>query len=411
MNGTPSVVTHDGETVHFESKNPSDGFSIFSRQGVSLPKPDRVSRLQAVFFAITENLCTYIGEDISAREIQALDRAVADLSLKDHSGLVWFRSSGSTGVPKFILHSGTSLIRSAQSMSRALSLPQDGRMLHMFRTDYMSGILNAFVLPWELGMEIYIAPVFNFSTPFILDKFCSTERENVMWVAPNMLKAMTLSTDAARMKNIHSVISATGPLSSLEWERFREKFPTTRLFNTYGSTEQLFHTATSSSAEWEGVGKAIPGVSITVNEAGLISISSETTCLGVLDSNLNFISTSAIETQDKGVWIDTENLEVLGREDDFLSIGGLQVNMASLESQFLDVEDVKDCALHVQGTNSWSEVTLIVEAVDGVDLSQLEETIRNRALELIRHRIRLTFASVPRLANGKLDRQALRISK
>jgi len=404
----PKVVDHSGFPVEFNQSQIEDSFLAFRRDGVSVPKRDRTSILRAVYFAITENVAIYVGSEISCQEQLKLEEITNKFRPMSGKGLLWFRSSGSTGVPKFILHSGESLGKSAKSIQAVIDFPSNSRMLHFFPTHYMSGILNCFVLPWQMGMEIFLAPVFNFSTPKALGRFCSSEKSNVLWASPNMVRAITLGTSMEDMDHVVAVINATGPISPNDASNFIAKFPKTRLINTYGSTEQLFISATMPLADWEGVGRALPGVKVEISRRGIISIKSETTCFGVLDSSFSFSESTSLETQDLGEWLSNGNLELIGRTGDYVSIGGEQVNLAELELEFSKIEGVVDCGFELFGNKSWSEVVLVTEISDELLERKIERQLREMALRQIGQHIRLEFRPLPRLSSGKPDKRLMR---
>lgn len=404
----PCVIDPSGSLVGFNKSQIEDSFLAYRRGGVSIPKRDRLSILKAVYFAFTENLAIYIGPDISHLEQLQLEKVTREFKPRSSKGLLWFRSSGSTGVPKFILHSGESLAQSAKSIRAVIEFTSDSRMLHFFPTHYMSGILNCFVLPWQLEMEIFLAPVFNFATPRVLSEFCSSEKSNLFWASPNMVRAITLGTTPEDMEHVVAVINATGPISHNDVRNFVAKFPKTRLVNTYGSTEQLFIAATSPLDKWEGVGRTLPGVKVEISSSGIISIESQTTCLCVMDSSFSLREPTSLETQDLGEWLSNGNLELIGRTGDYVSIGGEQVNLAELELEFSNIEGVVDCGFELRGNTSWSEVVLVTEISDQQMERRIETQLREIALRQIGQHIRFEFRPLPRLSNGKPDKRIMR---
>lgn len=403
----PQVLVHNGKVLNFDDGQAKSSFSRYDRLGICFPKSDRLSRLIAVYKSFTQNLTVYLGDEISPPEILELERVTEEFKSSSSNGLFWFRSSGSTGVPKFILHSGESLRKSSLALANVIDFPDDSRLISFFSTNYMSGILNSFFLPWQLGLEIYLAPVFNFSTPRSLGDYCSSERNNLFWGSPNMIKAIALGASPEHLSRVSTVINATGPISPNEVRGFIEKFHDTHLLNTYGSTEQLFLTATTPLLEWEGVGKPIPGVMIQLDSEGLVSIGSETTCLCVLGSGTKLTRPDMLITQDYGRWIEDGNLELLGRRGDVVSLGGVQTDLSELEQRLCEVENVFDCAFELQGTNSWSELTLLVEIDEKGEEKIVDTKLRDLSLKLVGHQVRVVFGAIPRLPNGKIDRRRL----
>lgn len=407
MMSLPQVLVHDGKSLDFGAEQVTSSFSRFDSFGVSIPKNDRFSRLLAVYQSFTQNLAVYLGDEISLPEILELEKVTEEFKSSSSNGLFWFRSSGSTGEPKFILHSGESLRKSALALASVIDFPEDSRLISFFPTSYMSGILNSFILPWQLGLQVYLAPVFNFSTPKSLGDYCSKERNNLFWGSPNMIKAITFGASPEHLGRVSKVINATGPLHPKEAKGFIEKFHNTHLLNTYGSTEQLFLTSTAPISEWEGVGKPIPGVMIQLDSEGIVSIASETTCLCVLGSDTRLARPDIMTTQDYGRWSEDGNLELLGRIGDVVSIGGVQTDLSELEQKLSEVKSISDCAFELRGTNSWSELTLLVELDEKGAEKIVDTKLRDLLLGLVGHQVRIEFGAIPRLPNGKTDRRRL----
>lgn len=101
------------------------------------------------------------------------------------------------------------------------------------------------------------------------------------------------------------------------------------------------------------------------------------------------------------------NLTVLGRYDDMLVSGGSNIHPQQVEEILKRCEGVTDAALTSVEDEVWGDF-LVAAVVANVTDEVLEEWCRNELTGTARPRHFVRFATLPRNALGKLDRQALR---
>lgn len=394
-------------------KNPDSFLKVWNPAGLSVASENRISQALAAIWALESDAPVLVpepGQSLNSKQVFELQTITRECS---EGGAIWFRSSGSSGVPKFVLHSTHALIRASENLLSAAPNLAGGRYIHFFPTYYMAGLLNNMIFPWVSGAEILLAPTFNFSSPRSLHKLLSPTLQNNVWLSPNMLAGILAGSTKETVSRFSNIICATGATSKSIFARFGEAgMPD--LYNSYGSTEQLFLTLTSGSGSWEGVGYPLPGVSVNVNERGCLMVHGPFEPLAMLagDSLDRMSWSSPFETQDVGMVAEDGSVELIGRADDWVSIGGIQKNLRAYELAAQEVEGVITACVSYSATNSFRDLKLLVE-FDGA--SEGEETAR----DAIAHQLRkvfpsneipgsIEFSEIPRLANGKVDRLRLR---
>jgi acyl-coenzyme A synthetase/AMP-(fatty) acid ligase len=146
-------------------------------------------------------------------------------------------------------------------------------------------------------------------------------------------------------KNEHTlnwefVFSATGPLETLIRDDFRKNMGV-EVFNTYGSTEQMFISGETIPDIEVSCGQAFSGVSLAIrSKSQIVSVKSNVVAIGVFSWNTvlesyDFNAQSpdeSIETADVGS-IKAGRLYLAGRTDSMVVLGGLNVSLSAIENE------------------------------------------------------------------------------
>lgn len=140
--------------------------------------------------------------------------------------------------------------------------------------------------------------------------------------------------------NWEFVFSATGPLETLIRDDFRKNMGV-EVFNTYGSTEQMFISGETIPDIEVSCGQAFSGVSLAIrSKSQIVSVKSNVVAIGVFSWNTvlesyDFNAQSpdeSIETADVGS-IKAGRLYLAGRTDSMVVLGGLNVSLSAIENE------------------------------------------------------------------------------
>lgn len=101
------------------------------------------------------------------------------------------------------------------------------------------------------------------------------------------------------------------------------------------------------------------------------------------------------------------NLHVLGRADDVLISGGVNLHPASIERLLTECPGVADVAVTAVDDPRWGDLLVAIFCGD-IDESQFEQWCRDHLESGQRPRRFLRVALLPRNAGGKIDREILR---
>ena len=225
-----------------------------------------------------------------------------------------------------------------------------------------------------------------------------------------MLSAIRGVTTEA-LSGLRYAISCTAPLHESIKEQFEDRFGIPVL-QSYGLCETLIttiedpgHPAPNSAGK--AVGKA---GAVSISRNGEIVISNGAHFAGYLDGNEQVKIVEPYRTGDTGHLDDSQNLHITGRLSEVINVNGVKFSPETVESAINDLPGVTERA--VVGYEASSHQTKIAAMVVGesVEAIYILENLRKRlSSEQIPHEIK-PVDSLPKTANGKIDRVALRRS-
>ena len=158
-------------------------------------------------------------------------------------------------------------------------------------------------------------------------------------------------------------------------------------------------------------GRPLDGVEVTIADDGQILIGGKVLFSGYrLRPELTRASLvdGRLATADRGRWTDGR-LEVLGRRDQVVITGGLNVDLAEVESLVRSWAERSGGDAVVVGIPDPEWGTKIVAVTEGPgDLVDLQQTVRRALPAYAAPRDLVTLKRLPRLASGKPDRRAIR---
>ena len=186
---------------------------------------------------------------------------------------------------------------------------------------------------------------------------------------------------------------------------------------SYGMTETTSQAATAPPAlvrEKPGtVGAPLQGLDVRVGESGEVKIRGSTVAAGYVGAELSVLDSDGwLATGDLGEMDGDGHLWISGRVSDRIVTGGVNVDPAEVEGVLLRHDGVLDVAVVGLPDDPWGEVVAaaVVRAV-GEDPSPAElGSLARACLATAKVPRRWLFlAEIPRNANGKIDRDAVRL--
>tara|TARA_Y100000588_G_scaffold261788_1_gene276401 strand:+ start:61 stop:696 length:636 start_codon:yes stop_codon:yes gene_type:complete len=199
-----------------------------------------------------------------------------------------------------------------------------------------------------------------------------------------------------------------GPLGATIAKRAREM--SLPVAPTYGTTETAGMVTLLPPdlflAGHEGVGSALPGMEVVIENDGFLRIRSDSLCSGY--HHQDFDEGAWLQTSDFGSWDDTGSLHIEGRSDRIVNTGGIKVSPQKIENAILQTGLVKTCLVAGVADEEWGQRLVAFCCPISVDPLLLKEALEES----------LEKPSIPKLIRpvdylpitdlGKPDRNAIK---
>ncbi len=343
--------------------------------------------------------------------------------LEDDDVAVVVATSGSMGEPRGVLLSGSALIASAKASDTRLGGPSRWVMalpahhvagLQVLVRAHLSGI-PPIPLDSVGGAGHFSAAEFANATRAaraIAD--CDGAQLRTALVPTQLARIVELGPSASDVLGAYDAI-LIGGAAAAHGLIARATSLGARIITTYGMTE------TSGGAVYDGTPLAGVAVRIVDSDAdgvGRIELSGPTVARGYrLRPDLTEASfgPNLHRTSDRGRIDASNRLVVVGRIDDVVQVGGINVSVAAVEAAIQEHAMVAEAAVVATDDDQWgSKVTAFIVATDADSLSgqPLTDSIIERAANALgaesRPRDVVVMTSLPTLPTGKIDREQLR---
>ncbi|HLA33202.1 MAG TPA: amino acid adenylation domain-containing protein [Pseudomonas sp.] len=345
-------------------------------------------------------------------------------------------TSGSTGAPKGVVVSQSNLIHYIDGVLHALQLPADASL---------SALASVAA---DLGYTAWLGALLSGRTLRLLDETLASDPEalaeslarqpvDCLKIVPAHLKALLAVAEPQRLLPRHSLVLGGEGLDLPLVQRLRELAPHCRIINHYGPTETtvgcLSHAVDSVAPSLSGlvpVGSPLANVSVQVLDAYLNPLPQGSAGelyvggAGVANGYLGQPGLSAerfipdpfaadgsrlYRTGDRARLLPGGLVEFLGRIDNQVKIRGFRVELGEIEACLKACPELRDALVLAQPAANGEGLRLVAYLVPAQPI-QVEVLRQQLAAQLPDYMLPSAFvelAELPRLANGKVDRQNL----
>lgn len=347
------------------------------------------------------------GTEVSDGELHsALDDGIQVFSL----------TGGTSGQLKAIAISRSATIARIVAQIIELGVRREHRFLAM--TPLFHGAARSLALAhlW-IGASVQLEPAFDRGRMLeLMSASCNTT-----FVVPTMIHDL-LEVGVPLEGDRRFICSGAPLLAEVAW-RFRSEI-STELFNYFASVDAggiAILPPIDAANHAETVGRPTFGTRLTVldddgspvesGHRGRISVSGPSVCSAILVEGKEPLQTShSITTSDRG-YIDSDGrLVVLGRADDVIITGGVNVDPVEIETAFARAEGISQLMAVGLPDERWGQRVVLVYTVEGgedVDESALAETCALGLPPERRPKEYIRVESLPVTALGKPDRRAM----
>lgn len=365
------------------------------------------------------HLCGAIAVPLEAsmpqeRQQQIRDEVNGKLSNCKCSDILY--TTGTTGQAKGVILSAEAWNANAENLTDRLGFSQEQLFI-------ICGPLN------HLGSLSKIYPtLMNGATLYIMEGLKDLDAFFSVFELPYQKFATFLVPSSIRMllqvasKNLAAVASkidfietGAAPISQADMERLRQVLPSSRLFNTYASTETgivCSYEFSKYGCEPGLLGKPMKHSSVRIDEGGRVVCSGATIMSGYWGApelTAQVLINNEIYTSDIGTINSQGMLRLQGRQGDVINVGGYKVNPTEVEDAVSDFEPIADCicipAQHIL-LGTVPKLLYVPKQGKEVKPKDIADFLKGR---LESYKIPLLYEAVDAIRhtyNGKLDRKA-----
>jgi o-succinylbenzoate---CoA ligase len=321
--------------------------------------------------------------------------AVARWLESDETGPLVISTSGSSGAPKQVLLGRAAALASAGASSARLGAT--GQWLLALPSSYVAGF-NVVVRSLLAGHR---PAVLGDRTPAEV----VTDGAFVSVVPTQLHRWLDSPDDRAALARCHTVLVGGGPVDASL--RARAEEAGVRAVATYGSAE------TCGGCVYDGL--PLDGVGLALAADGRIRIGGPTLFDGYLEdpaATRTALVDGWFVTSDAGRLDEDGRLRVLGRVDDMVVSGGVNVPAAAVAARLREHPAVSAAEVVGLPDAEWGNrvvaVLTLVEPVETLSLDAARDWVAEVHPRAWAPREVLVVPALPMLANGKVDRLAVR---
>jgi benzoate-CoA ligase family protein len=339
---------------------------------------------------------------------------------------VWKFTTGSTGAPKACVHPARSPFRSFELYARGvLDIGEDDVVLPVPKLFFGYARDLTALYPFGVAASGIVFP--ERTTSDRIFELIARHRPTILVNVPTMMSAMIAHPDAGEqdLSSLRLCTSAGEALPAEVHRRWDELFGVEVLDGMGSSEAYHIYLSNRPGAVRRGtMGMPVPGYSARIvgedaaeladGEIGRLEVTGPTTAFGYYGDEERSRATfdgGTVRSEDLCRREPDGSLSFHGRADDLLKVGGIWVAPAEIEDCLLTHPDVLECAVVGYSKDGLVRPRAYVVARGGSS-AELAAGLRAFAREhLSGHKYPRDIdivSELPRTANGKLDRAALR---
>jgi len=333
-------------------------------------------------------------------------------------------TSGSTGVPRFVMVTHGNLIANTEAIIRSQRLAGDERVMLILPLNYCFG---ASLMQSHLyqGGSVVFDRRFMFPDKVLQAtvQFGCTTFAGVPTVFNVLLRRSNLRQTA--MPCLRRFLQAGGALAPERVREMRSAFPTTNFYVMYGQTEATARISCMEPERWDekpgSVGRPLDNLSVRVvdkegnslpaGQVGELLVKGPSICSGYLNDpgethrvfSGGWLRTGDLARQDEEgyLWIE-------GRKGAFLKMRGIRVSLPEVEAKVTAIPGVYECVARAVDHQEAGEALVLFIVPDGGAPIGTEDIRRHLPAHWAIDSIRLV-SELPKTSVGKIALSSLPI--
>jgi len=349
-----------------------------------------------------------------------MDHAPIQYTMGDPDRLAYLVfTSGSSGTPKPVAHAHRAIWARRMMWDGWYDLRPDDRVLHAGAFNWTFTLGTGLLDPWAIGATALIpaAGTAPEALPLLLKRHDAT----IFAAAPGVFRKILNAGGPLALPRLRHALAAGEKLPEALRARWQAATGTT-IHEALGMSEcSTFISGSPARPAPEGtLGHPQPGRCIAIlSEDGHEAAQGKTGILAIHRSDpglmLGYLTAATQDLPLSGDWFLTGDLvsadpdgalRYHGRRDDLMTTGGFRVSPLEVEAAFQGAPGITDCA--ATAVEIKPDTHVIALAYTGeASRDALAALAESRLARYKQPRLYTCLSSLPRSANGKLDRRAL----
>ena len=318
-------------------------------------------------------------------------------------------TSGSEGAPKAVMLTHANLDAAASASNERLSLAPGDIWLDCLPLYHIGG-MSILYRCMRSGATVLLHEGFDAATVW-RDLFAHPVT-HISLVPAMLARLLDVAAEAPPPASLRYVLVGGAALSGPLFKRAREAgWP---ICPTWGMSECAAQAATllQPGSDWqEGmVGTLLPGFAARLDATGRIQLRGPQLMAGYLNPEQRLgdgLDNGWLSTADLGRISAGGEITILGRADDVLISGGVNIHPLEVESQLAACPGVSDVAVTAVSDPIWGD-SLVALIVGTADAKAIRDWSRGHLTSAQQPRRIMRIERLPRNAMGKLERSTLR---
>lgn len=331
-------------------KAESQVWNVYDRRAVVVRSSQSVSFI-VTYFAVhlAGKVIIPLENDVPDVHKKQIERLVAKSRIPDDIADILF-TTGTTGQQKGVMLSHRALVANAENLIEAQGYTTDTVFVISGPLNHIGNLSKVWSIVMKGGTLVITEGVKDMES--FLNAFEYPSSSLATFLVPASIR-MLIQFAPRRLKSLADKIdfieTGAAPMAQSDMEDLRQLLPHTRLYNTYASTE----TGIVSTYDYScndcitgRLGRSMKHATVLITEKGGVACKGPMLMSGYVgDPKLthDIVREGVLYTSDMG-FIDEEGcLNLKGRMDDVINIGGYKVSPVEIENQVLAYPGIKDC--------------------------------------------------------------------
>jgi acyl-coenzyme A synthetase/AMP-(fatty) acid ligase len=350
------------------------------------------------------------------------ERTMPPVACEDSDLAALMATSGSTGVPRFVMVSHGNLIANTEAIIRSQRLANHERAMLILPLSYCFGASVMHTHLYQGGAVIFDRR-FMFPDKVLqaIAQFGCTTFAGVPTAYNVLLRRSNIRQIA--MPTLRRFLQAGGALARERIHEMRSIFPTTDFFVMYGQTEATARISCMEPERWQekpgSVGQPLDNLTVRIadeegndvpaGQVGKLLVRGPSICSGYLndpEETDRVFCDGWLRTRDLARQDEEGYLWIEGREGAFLKMRGIRVSLAEVTARVTAIPGVYECAARaVDHPEAGEALVLFVVPDQGAGIAA-EEVRRHLPAHWALDSIRLV-SELPKTSSGKIAASAL----